>query len=63
MNSDLIKLLLQPIFLRDNVNRNKEDKTKEFDEDDFSSSKRLNRLFTNKQKEQCWNRVIKLKIK
>ncbi len=51
MNPDLEKILLNPFILN----------KKEFVQEDFSgSNKRGNRLFTNKQKEECWTRAEKL---
>jgi hypothetical protein len=48
MNPELIKLLFNPTLYI-------EESPKYF-EDDFDVNKRKNRLFTNKQKDQCWNR-------
>jgi hypothetical protein len=65
MNPELEKILMQPIFMTINKNfeaeNNKKDESvKEYFEDDFVANKRLNRLFTMKQKEQCWNRATKI---
>ena len=59
MNSDLIKLIFKIKFTEETSDKNK---PKQFFEDDFSSQKRANRIFTNKQKDQCWNMVRKFLI-
>ncbi len=59
MNSDLIKLIFKIKFTEETTDKNK---PKQFFEDDFSSQKRANRIFTNKQKDQCWNMVRKIFI-
>jgi hypothetical protein len=52
MNSDLINMLLNPgIF----AEKYKTESKVNFD--DFDKDKRKNRIFTNKQKELCWNKV------
>lgn len=64
MNSDLEKMLSQPLFFtlsQKTANasspNNKSQSSTEYFEDDFLANKRANRLFTNKQKDQCWNRA------
>lgn len=64
MNSDLEKMLSQPLFftlsqktLNASSTNNKSQSSTEYFEDDFLANKRANRLFTNKQKDQCWNRA------
>jgi hypothetical protein len=54
MNNTLYKLLLEPIFGK---KEQKEPEKEEYYEDDFTSIKRKNRLFTQKQKEYCWQKV------
>ncbi len=39
---------------KQNLNNQKQ----KFYEDDFNGNKRINRIFTAKQKEQCWNKVF-----
>jgi len=58
MNSYLEKILMQPFF-KSFVNGEYK-KDKEYFEDEFVANKRGNRIFTNKQKEACWNRAVKI---
>jgi hypothetical protein len=51
MNSDLYNLLIKPITINYSIE-------KEFTEDDFNSRTRINRIFTNKQKELCWKKAM-----
>ena len=55
MSSTLYKLLTQPLFISKEIVT---DPDKLWNEDDFTAIKRKNRLFTNKQKELCWQRVV-----
>ena len=52
MNDQLLLSLLNPLY---NYYNKKYIEPKYYD-DDFSSNKRINRLFTAKQKELCWNK-------
>lgn len=52
-----MKMLLNPMFTKENNTKKEEE---EYFEDDFIAKKRANRIFTNKQKEQCWNRAEKI---
>ena len=68
MNYDLYKILMNKFGIltyKEEINLKKNDnlsyqKGKEviFYEDDFDGNKRLNRLFTKKQREQCWKKVL-----
>ena len=53
MNNDLYKLLLNPLIFTENYK-----KDQKLIEDDIDTKKK-NRIFTNKQKELCWSKVIK----
>jgi hypothetical protein len=57
MNSEAYKKIVPDFLFGGNGNEGKIGKDEEFFEDDFSSLKRVNRIFTNKQKEKCWNRA------
>lgn len=48
-NSEFKKIVPDFLFAESN--------TVEYFEDDFVNIKRANRIFTNKQKEKCWNRA------
>lgn len=57
MNNDLYKLLLNPIIFTENKNYNIK-----YIKEDIDPNKKKNRIFTNKQKELCWSKVIYFKL-
>jgi hypothetical protein len=52
MNTDLINLLLNPGLFGEKYKTESK-----YNFDDFEGNKRKNRIFTNKQKDLCWNKV------
>jgi hypothetical protein len=57
MNPDLEKILLNPFFL---FKRQDQEIKKDFISEDFTNLKKSTRLFTNKQKDECWKRAQKI---